>query len=327
MIRLGLIGCGEHAEIGHAISLARYRSAHDDEIELTAACDLQQKRAQHFCQKYGFTSAYSNTEEMLNEANLDGCIAVVPPEMISKVAIMLLQRGIPCVVEKPLGASRTDLSLLLAAAKETQTSNMVSVNRRFMPFLNCALEWARSAGPLRYVCGRMMRHARRESEFIWTTAVHAVDALRYMAGEVSQANWRRMNSANTADWYAIDLRFKNGIYGHIDVLPTSGVLEETYELSGEGFHATVTCPFGPERSVRCFQDNKLVLEKIAGSDTPEDVLQGFYEEAAEFIRALHKKAKPHPSIEEVFPSVELCFMMANSSQENQVIVDDNQNFQ
>jgi len=323
MIRLGLIGCGEHAEVGHAISLARYRSAHADEIELTAACDVRKKRAQHFCQNYGFASAYCNTDEMLNEANLHGCIAVVPPEMISKVGIMLLRRGIPCLVEKPLGASPTDISLLLTAAKETQTSNMVSVNRRFMPFLNCALEWARAAGPLRYVHGRMMRHARNESEFIWTTAVHAVDTLRYIAGEVSQATWRRMKSANTAAWYAIDLRFKNGIYGHIDVLPTSGVLEETYELFGEGFRATVTCPFGRERFVRCFHDNKLVLEKIAGSDTPEDVLHGFYEEAAEFIRALRSKEKPHPSIEEVFPSVELCFMMANSSQENQVIVDDN----
>ena len=141
MIRLGLIGCGEHAEVGHAISLARYRSAHADEIELTAACDVRKKRAQHFCQNYGFASAYCNTDEMLNEANLHGCIAVVPPEMISKVGIMLLRRGIPCLVEKPLGASPTDISLLLTAAKETQTSNMVSVNRRFMPFLNCALEW------------------------------------------------------------------------------------------------------------------------------------------------------------------------------------------
>ena len=111
---------------------------------------------------------------------------------------------------------------LLDTAKETGTPNMVSVNRRFMPFLNCALEWVKPVGPLRYVRGTMTRHARSEPEFVWTTAVHAVDTLRYIAGEVSQASLRTMKARGAADWYAIDLRFESGIYGRIDVLPTTG---------------------------------------------------------------------------------------------------------
>jgi myo-inositol 2-dehydrogenase / D-chiro-inositol 1-dehydrogenase len=323
MIRLGLIGCGEHAETGHAIPLARYRAAHPGEIELAAACDVQKERAQNFCQKYGFATAYGNVDDMLRQSKLDGCIAVVPPEIILEVGTLLLRRGIPCVVEKPLGASLTDAAVLFDIAKETQTPNMVSVNRRFMPFLNCALSWATTIGPLRYVRGTMTRHARKEPEFIWTTAVHAVDTLRYIAGKVSQASLRTMNSGDTPSWHAIDFRFESGIYGHIDVLPTSGVLEETYEFYGEGFHATVTAPFGRERVVRCFCDNHLVLEKVAGPDMPEDVLNGCYDEAAAFIHALNQKEMPRPSIEDVFPSVSLCLMISNSTQENQVIVHGN----
>jgi predicted dehydrogenase len=45
-IRLGLIGCGEHSEIGHAIPLARYAATHAEAITLTAACDLRQERAE-----------------------------------------------------------------------------------------------------------------------------------------------------------------------------------------------------------------------------------------------------------------------------------------
>lgn len=323
MIRLGLIGCGEHAEAGHAIPLARYRAAHPGKIELAAACDVQKERAQDFCQKYGFASAYSNINEMLKQSKLDGCVAVVPPEIISEVGTMLLRRGIPCVVEKPLGASLTDAAVLFDTAKETQTPNMVSVNRRFMPFLNCALGWVKAVEPLRYVRGTMTRHERTEPEFIWTTAVHAVDALRYIAGKVSQVNLRTMKNSNAASWHAIDLRFESGVYGHIDVLPTSGALEETYELYGEGFRAEVTAPFGRERAVRCFRDNHLVLEKVAGPDMPEDVINGCYDEAATFIHALNNKEMPHPSIEDVFPSVSLCLMMSNSTQENQVIVHGN----
>jgi predicted dehydrogenase len=319
MIRLGLIGCGEHAETGHAVPLARYHASHPKKIELAAACDFRMERAQEFCKRYGFATAYNNADEMFKQAKLDGCIAVVPPEKIVEVGIDLLNRGIPSVIEKPLGTSLSEVEKLLEVSKNTNTFNMVSVNRRFMPFLNRALEWTKSLGPLRYLRATMTRHARSESDFIWTTAVHAVDTLRYIAGQVAKAGVHTMNVANSASWYAIDLRFENGAYGHIDVLPTTGMLEEKYELFGEGFRAQVTSPFGLQRSVRCFHDGKLVLEELAGNDMPEDVINGCYDEASAFIQALSKKEPPRPSIEDVFPSVALCLKMATSQKENQTI--------
>ncbi|PYX49786.1 MAG: hypothetical protein DMG79_07675, partial [Acidobacteria bacterium] len=173
MIRLGLIGCGEHSESGHAIPLARYKAAHPNEIELAAACDLNMERAQLFCRQYGFANSYQNFDEMLQRHKLDGCIAVVPVERISELGIKLLTLGIPCVLEKPLGATLAEAKALLDAARTTGTPNMVSVNRRFMPFLNRALEWTRRVGSLRYVRALMTRHARSEPEFLWATAVHA----------------------------------------------------------------------------------------------------------------------------------------------------------
>ncbi len=317
MIRLGLIGCGEHSEGGHAIPLARYKAAHPDEIELTAACDLNLERAQLFCRQHGFLNSYRDVNEMLERHKLDGCIAVVPVERISELGIQLLTQAIPCAVEKPLGASLAEGKALLAAAQATNTLNMVSVNRRFMPFLNRALEWTRTAGSLRYVRGVMSRHERREPEFLWATAVHAVDALRHIAGNVADAKIRVLgNAGRSTEWYAINFTFENGVSGRFDVLPTAGMLEETYELIGEGFRASVTCPFGPERGLRCFRENRLVLAEAASENIPEDVLNGCYDEAAEFIRALTRKEPARPSIEEVFPSVELCWEMIKTLDEN-----------
>jgi len=191
------------------------------------------------------------------------------------------------------------------------------VNRRFMPFLNRALEWTRNAGPLRYVRCTLARHARREPEFLWATAVHAVDTLRHIAGEVVEAKIRVLgHAAGSTEWYAINLSFENGVSGRLDVLPTAGMLEETYELIGEGFRASVTCPFGPERGLRCFRENRLVLAEAASESIPEDVLNGCYDEASEFIRALTVKTAVRPSIEEVFPSEELCLTMAKRLEEN-----------
>jgi myo-inositol 2-dehydrogenase / D-chiro-inositol 1-dehydrogenase len=317
MIRLGLIGCGEHSESGHAIPLARYKAAQPAEIELAAACDLKGERAQSFCRKYEFMSAYSDVDEMLAREKLDGCIAVVPVERISQLGIKLLGLGIPCVVEKPLGASLKEVKALLDAARATRTPNMVSVNRRFMPFLNRAIEWTRTVGPLRYVRCTLTRHARSEPEFLWTTAVHAVDALRYIAGQAGEAKIRTLGDASwSAQWYGIDLRFDSGVCGHIDVLPTAGMLEETYELMGEGFRASVTCPFGPERGWRGFRENRLVAQETAPAGMAEEVLNGCSGEAAEFVRALIVKDVPRPSIEDVFPSVELCLAMASTAEKN-----------
>jgi predicted dehydrogenase len=313
MIRLGLIGCGAHSESGHAIPLARYKAAHPDEILLAGVCDLQIERALEFVRKYGFLKAYQDVDDMLRQENLDGCIAVVPPENISNLGIKLLNLGIPCVVEKPLGASLAEAQALRDSAAATKTSNMVSVNRRFMPILNRTIKWTSDAGRLRYVHCILARHSRQEPEFLWATAVHAIDTLRFIAGQVVAFELRTMMApAGATGWYGLDLQFENGIAGRVDVLPTAGMLEETYDLFGDGFRASVTCPFGPQLGWRCFRDGRLVEAETVTAETPEDIVNGCYDEAAAFLEIL-EGATPKPSIADVFPSVELCFMIARSA--------------
>jgi predicted dehydrogenase len=252
---------------------------------------------------------------MLKQEKLDGCIAVVPPENIAELGIKLLKLGIPCVVEKPLGASLAEAQALRDFAVATKTSNMVSVNRRFMPLLNRAIEWTRNAGRLRYVHCTLARHARQESEFLWATAVHAVDTLRHIAGQVVAFDLQTLKAPSMASaWYVLDLQFEGGISGRVDVLPTAGMVEETYDLYGDGFRASVTCPFGPELGRRCFCDGRLIEAENAAVDAPEDIVNGCYDEAATFIEAL-RGGVPKPSIADVFPSVELCFKIARIANE------------
>ncbi|MGH9553413.1 MAG: hypothetical protein ACRD3W_28790 [Terriglobales bacterium] len=58
------------------------------------------------------------------------------------------------------------------------------------------------------------------------------------------------------------------------------------------------------------------MEEAAPEGAAEDVLNGCYDEAAEFIRAIAGKDAPRPSIEEVFPSVELCLAMTRNAAED-----------
>jgi myo-inositol 2-dehydrogenase / D-chiro-inositol 1-dehydrogenase len=312
MLRLGLLGCGEHAAGGHAVPLARYAAGHPAEIKLTAACDIVPARAIEFCRKYGFARAYTRLEEMLAAERLDACISVMPMEQIASVGIELLRAALPCVIEKPLGVTLAEARALLAAAEETGTPHMVSVNRRFMPYLRRARAWAKETGRLRFIRCAMIRHARSERDFIWSTAIHAVDALRYLAGEVSEFHLQTQQGggAAAARWYAITLRFTSGVLGRIDVLPTAGAVEETYELLGDSFRALVTAPFGPVLALRCWRENRLELEETAPLDTPADMLDGSYNEVVAFVGALRAGRDLRPAIKDVFPSVQLCFQLA-----------------
>ncbi|HEV7893176.1 MAG TPA: Gfo/Idh/MocA family oxidoreductase [Pyrinomonadaceae bacterium] len=313
MIRIALVGCGEHSEGSHAAPLARYASEHPGAISLAAACDLNVARAEEFCRRFGFARAYSDLDELLIRESVDACVAVMPVERIAEVGAMLLGRGVPCVIEKPLGASLDEVERLARVARETGTPHMVSVNRRFIPYLNRATQFVRENGGPRYVRATMARHARDESDFISTTAIHAVDALRHVAGEVADFKSEVLGDRrSSARWFVISLDFEGGVAGRVEILPTAGVVEETYEIFGEGSRAQVVCGSGSQRSLKCWRDGRLEIDETA-DDVPEDVRNGGYGEVVEFVRALSAGERPRPTIEDILPSSRICFSVAESA--------------
>ena len=313
MIRLALVGCGEHSRLSHAMPLARYAALNTGELELVAACDLNPDRARDFCSEFGFAHAYSDLETMLSKESVDGCVCVMPMERIVDQAVMLLELKIPSVIEKPLGVTRAESERLAEVARRTGTPHMVSVNRRFMPYLNQASSWARSIAPLQYVRATQVRHARDEPDFIWSTAIHVLDALRHVAGEVDEFETEVLRQAGRLTaWYVVSLRFKNGASGRIEVLPTAGMVEESYELFGEGFRARVVAGSGVQRSLHGWRNGQLALEEYSSETEPEDLRNGAYEEVVEFVLALKTGERPWPSVEDILPSARICFDIAES---------------
>jgi predicted dehydrogenase len=313
-LRLTLVGCGEHSRESHAAPLARYAAERTGEIELAAACDLDPARAGEFCRDFGFARAYASLDEMLERERPDGCVAVMPVAHIARVGEGLLTRRVPCVIEKPLGRSLEEVERLARAARETGTPHMVSVNRRFMPYLNRAAAWARGAGRLQYVRATMVRHRRDEADFVQTTAIHALDALRHVAGEIESYRAETQRPADlSAPWHVVSLRFASGAHGRLEILPTAGVIEESYELFGEGFRARVVAGSGPQRSLHCWRGGQLEVEEHAAEDEPIDLRNGSYQEVVEFVGALREGRRPAPTVEDILPSSRLCFRIAEES--------------
>ena len=316
MIRMVLAGCGEHSRTSHATPLARYASEHPGEIELVAACDLNADKAAEFCRSFGFLKPYTDFDQMLAQEKPDACVSIMPIEHIVEKGVDLLERQIPCVIEKPLGASLLDAEKLNRVARETQTPHMVSVNRRFMPYLNQARSWLKDLGPLRYARAAQVRHARSEDDFIWSTAIHVLDALRYVAGEIDNYDVEVIHQEGAAVWYDISLGFADGATGRIEILPTAGMVEESYEFFGENFRARITAGAGTQRTLECWSESRLVIEATASEDEPEDLRNGAYREVEEFVRALRTDSRPHPEIQEILPSARICFAIADSGKGN-----------
>ena len=312
MIRIALAGCGEHSRASHAAPLARFAARHPNEITLVAACDLNQERALEFCRSFGFAQAYEDLDQMLEIEKPDACVSVMPMENIGEVGIKLLERRVPCVIEKPLGTSLPEIERLARVARETQTPHMVSVNRRFMPYLNQARSWMQQHGALRYVRASQVRHQRGEPDFIWSTAIHAIDALRYIAGDVEKFDviFSRTGMSD-ATWYLISLRFESGTIGQVEILPTAGMVEESYELFGESCRARVTAGSGTQRSLECWTEGEQIIASHVTEDEPEDLRNGAYQEVEEFVRALRTGNHPQPCIDDILPSARISFAIAD----------------
>jgi predicted dehydrogenase len=313
MIRIALVGCGEHSRSSHAAPLARYAAQHSGEIQLVAACDLDHEKAVEFCNSFGFQRAYTEMSQMLDAEKPDACVCIMPMGAIVEKGIELLERRLPCVIEKPLGTSLADIERLNRVALETQTPHMVSVNRRFMPYVNEARSWLKQVGPVRYMRATQVRSKRSEDDFIWSTGIHVLDALRYLAGEIESFSVDVIGSNDAAAWYLVSLEFESGATGQIEILPTSGMVEESYELFGEGFRARVTAGSGTQRTLEFWQDNVLVKESRADENEPEDLRNGAYQEVEEFVRSLRNGTPPYPSIDKILPSARICFAIADSA--------------
>jgi predicted dehydrogenase len=310
-LRIALLGAGNHSRQNHVTSLARYRDEHPDEVELVALCDLREDHAKEVASEHGFAKVYTDLTEMLDAEKPDGCAAITPIPVTLEISTAIMRAGIPVVVEKPPGDTVEEARRICGVAAETGTPSMVSMNRRFDPALTAAKTWWGDR-PLEYLRGTMIRHRRREDEFIKGTAIHALDAMRSVAGDI--ADWSlRMRTVDGIRWYFIDITFQSGTHGLLEVTPTAGSVAEWYEFYGPDCRAIAHVgDYGPG-DVNCWEGNERKLHEASTEKTPLFVRNGTYNETAEFIAAIRDGRDPGPSPAQVLQSVEICHAIADEA--------------
>jgi predicted dehydrogenase len=304
MFRLVVIGAGSHSQGNHLPALARYVAEHPGEVELAGLCDLREAHARQMAARYGFARVYADLDEMLEREKPDGCVAVTPIPVTAEISAKVMQAGVPLLMEKPPGASSDEARQIVDQVQRSGARVMVSMNRRFDPALRAGRAWWGDR-PIEYVRATIVRVDRREPDFVYGTAIHPLDAMRAIAGDI--AAWSATDRVvDGVRWFVVQLRFESGAQGLLEVLPNAGSMAESYEIAGARARCAIGVGGPDSGCVRCWENGALALEGEPARDMPGFVRNGAFDETVAFIAALQEGRGPYPSPAQVLQSVELC---------------------
>jgi predicted dehydrogenase len=319
-LKLVMIGCGDHAEGSHGPTQARYAARHP-EAGLAACCDVDGGKAERHRARFGFARAYSDLKTMLEAERPDAAVLAVPVERTAALAPQVFDAGVPLLLEKPPGRTVEEVDALIAAAegdgRRPPVPHQVAFNRRFVPLVREARRRLAAIGPpatIQHIHYEMTRVDRREPDFS-TTAIHGLDAVRFLAGaDYAEARMRYQEFPALGPGVAnifVDAVMTSGATAHLAFCPVAGAVVERTTIHAGAHTLFVRIPmWGPLDSPGRLQhiESGQMRADLGGdelSDTEACVLGGFYGEYEAFLGDLAAGRTPSPGLRESRQSVEI----------------------
>jgi len=291
-VKLGLIGLGSFNMAQHAPALKHYAAeVHPLDFVL---CEPSHERTIEWQRKFGTYPCFSDVDEIIAHGKLNAAYVTVPPAVICKVVCKFLEAGIPTFTEKPPGMTRKETECLIKAAGNTP--HAVGFNRRFSPFLRKMKEITcgeEEFSPLFVRC-TFTRVDRYDEDFT-TTAIHGIDALRFLGGDIASLTAEVVLSKAEKSFRNILLtgRFSSGALVEITLFPVTGLAVERYSMIARGISVEAdipmpgladcgrVCVYRNNQEKVCYTEDKMGL-----ANAPDFVRFGFYDQARQFLDAV-----------------------------------------
>ena len=312
-MKLAMIGCGNFARQLHGPAQRRCADR-DSGLVLAACCDMAADRAREYAAAFGFARSYADAAAMLAAERPDAVIMAVPPPVTAEAASQVLALGFPLLLEKPPGLTAAELERLIAAADRGRARAQVGFNRRHMPVVREArriLAESFAAAPIVNVDYAMLRYDRWDADFS-TTAVHAIDAVRHLAGSAflrARLAYQPM-AAGGRETVAVevDLDCESGARVRLTIQPAAGYNTETARLHAVGQSLLVTIPFPGRRlgdgTVEHWRGDELVAQYSDGGAAAEEKM-GVVAETEAFLSAVSSGAALAPGLRDCRQQVAL----------------------
>lgn len=246
--RFALVGCGRVSS-RHVDALVNKSQG----VELVAVCDTVPERAQACARQLGIP-AFTSAEEMYRAVPIDVVDIATPSGMHAEHTLQALECGLNVVVEKPLALRIDDAVRMRDEARGRNLKLWVAHQNRYNPAL-IATRRAVTSGRLgKLVAATIRLRWFRDQDYYdqddwhgtWAMdggvlsqqAVHHVDALRWLAGEVESVEAQcatRLARMECEDTVVGTVRFASGALGAIEAMTSArpADLEASVSLLGE----------------------------------------------------------------------------------------------
>ncbi|MCY9693188.1 Gfo/Idh/MocA family protein [Paenibacillus alginolyticus] len=318
--RLCVIGAGFHATTNI------YPSAIEAGAEIAAIATRSMERSKAALQRFGSTgTAYDDYKVMLQNEDCDGVIVVAQPHDQTSLVLACLEAGKHVYVDKPLGWNALEAAQIADAAEQAGVVLMVGFMKRYAP-VYMKLKELITNGTLGAVRSFETRFAvdstpfcKDDEQFMKLAAIHIVDLMRHLFGEVSQVTGFS-NSNNEFISQSISLRFDNGIVGSVYFSGMSAWSRESEsmlvtfdhgfahadEINTLRIHKSLTSDLIPWQSLE-EHDTVFTPSASAMSGCFRDLyLRGFVGEMAHFMECSRDRLTPRSSGRDNVGTMDLC---------------------
>ncbi len=191
--------------------------------DLVAICDADKKRAKEIGTKYG-VPWFSDLTKFLRVPNMEAVTVCTPTQTHLKVGLLAIEAGKNLLVEKPMTGEERSADRLVNSARKAGIKLLVGFIERFNPGVKAVKKMLIQGvvGDVIIATGRRVaRWPIRIGDVgvVKDTAIHDIDAMRYLLEEEVSAVFAQTGSLRThsyEDYDEIMLRFDEGTTGFLD---------------------------------------------------------------------------------------------------------------
>jgi UDP-N-acetylglucosamine 3-dehydrogenase len=283
---------------------------------LLAICDTNAEKAKSVASQFG-VKAYTDSSQMLKDEDMEAVSICTWSTVLAKEALVALQAGKHVLVEKPMAATKKDAERLTKIAEETGLTLTVGFLMRFIPGLKYIREAIASKEIGEVVCITAKRVSQWPDRMgdvgvVKDTAIHDVDAIRYIMGEdpiAVFANIGSMKLKEFEDYAHIMLTYKDGKSAFIESNWLTPYRVRTLAVTGGGAIIKLD-----------FMTQELLIENAKQTIQPRfPVQEPLKLELQHFANCITEKKKPWVTAMDGVKALEIVEAAIESSTKNKVV--------
>jgi UDP-N-acetylglucosamine 3-dehydrogenase len=242
-LRIGVVGAGKVLERYHVPAIKGV-----PEVVRSIVVDADAERARRAAERFDFPKWSSDLADVVQHA--DVAVVLVPNGLHAQVSCELLEQGVHVLCEKPMARNVDECMSMIEAGRRGRALLCVGHNRRFRQHVWMARQFLR-----RGLIGEVSSILAEEgSTFDWPRSaayfdpvqsgggalmdvgIHAIDMIRWLAGEFDRVEYKGDGSATTVESEAeMTFRMTNGATGKLVASRTRNLAQKITVKGSSGF--------------------------------------------------------------------------------------------